>query len=354
MGGNRGSPAALGNRPAPGAVTVWETGARITHDGTRLLVAIEAQDNEPDRVVASRGARDSVGNEDFVTVLIDAEGSQQRHFVFRVNAAGVLGDEIVGRGNNGSPEWSGTWEAVARRTDTGYSVEMSIPLSTLNASIQQDGGLQLAINVERRIGRDRRETLAMAPVDTTNVCQECQYQVMALESANGPRQFLEVRPYVTTRRTSHFPEFGEDDVQHRVRWRRRPALEIRRRTQGGGHDQPGLFRDRARHHPVRHQSALRRLLQREPAVLHRERLPVRSADAAGVHAQHRRIPSAAAAYVAQGQKLQAAVIAAVGSHDRHNRCGPGRLAARQHGPGVAEPARPRTAHWARRVAGSAC
>ena len=101
------------------AVTTWETSARITHDGTRLLVAIEAQDNEPDRVVASRGARDSVGNEDFVAVLIDAEGGRQRHFVFRVNAAGVLDDEIVGRGNNGSPEWSGTWEAVALRTDNG-------------------------------------------------------------------------------------------------------------------------------------------------------------------------------------------------------------------------------------------
>ena len=140
------------------AVTTWETSVRITHDGSRLLVAIVAQDNEPDRIVASRGARDSVGNEDFVAVLVDAEGGRQRHFVFRVNAAGVLDDEIVGRGNTGSPEWSGTWEAVARRTDCGYSVEISIPLSTLNASIQPDGGLQLAINVERRIGRDRRET----------------------------------------------------------------------------------------------------------------------------------------------------------------------------------------------------
>ena len=242
------------------AVTTWETSARITHDGTRLLVAIEAQDNEPDRVVSSRGARDSVGNEDFVAVLIDAEGGRQRHFVFRVNAAGVLDDEIVGRGTNGSPEWSGTWEAVARRTDSGYSVEISIPLSTLNASIQADGGLQLAINVERRIGRDRRETLAMAPVDITNVCNECQYQVMALDSANGTRNFLEVRPYVTTRQTSHFPELGEDESSTEfdggvdVLWKfgggRKVVATIR----------SGLFRNRARHHPVRHQSSLCGLL----------------------------------------------------------------------------------------------
>ena len=34
---------------------------------------------------------------------------------------------------------------------------------------------------------------------------------MALDSANGPRHFLEIRPYVTTRQTSHFPVFGEDE-----------------------------------------------------------------------------------------------------------------------------------------------
>ena len=291
------------------AVTTWETSARISHDGTRLLVAIRAQDNEPERVVSSRGARDSVGNEDFVAVLIDAEGGRQRHFVFRVNAAGVLEDEIVGRGNNGSPEWSGTWEAVARRTDYGYAVEMSIPLSTLNASIQADGGLQLAINVERHIGRDRRETLAMEPVDITNVCHECQYQVMSLASADEARQFLEVRPYVTTRQRSHYPEFGEDDSSTEFDG----GIDLLWKFGGGRKLVATINPDFSEIEP----DTIQFDVNRRFAASYAENRPFFTENASQfgsliplVYTRSITDPAAAVAYVAQGSRLQAAAIAA--------------------------------------------
>jgi hypothetical protein len=186
--------------------TSWQTTVRLAHDGRNLLVAFDAQDADPGRIVAARGARDTIGNEDYVVVQIDAEGSRQRHYEFRVNAAGVLDDRIVGGSSAGSPQWSGAWVAAARRSDNGYVVEMSIPLSTLNVRMAADGSLAMPMNVTRHIGRDRRETLSLLPVDTTELCQECQYALFPLPDVQGERQGLQLRPYLAVRRANQYPQ----------------------------------------------------------------------------------------------------------------------------------------------------
>ena len=186
--------------------TAWQTTVRMTHDGRNLLLAFDAQDDTPDRIVAARGARDTISNEDYVVVQIDAEGSRQRHYEFRVSAAGVLDDRIVGGSSAGSPQWSGAWLAAARRSDQGYVVEMSIPLSTLNVRMAADGSLALPMNVTRHIGRDRRETVSLLPVDTTQLCQECQYALFSLPGVQGEKQGLQLRPYLAVRQASQYPE----------------------------------------------------------------------------------------------------------------------------------------------------
>ncbi|HXR51887.1 MAG TPA: sugar-binding protein, partial [Steroidobacteraceae bacterium] len=186
--------------------TAWQTTVRMTHDGRNLLLAFDAQDDTPDRIVAARGARDTISNEDYVVVQIDAEGSRQRHYEFRVSAAGVLDDRIVGGSSAGSPQWSGAWLAAARRSDQGYVVEMSIPLSTLNVRMAADGSLALPMNVTRHIGRDRRETVSLLPVDTTQLCQECQYALFSLPGVQGEKQGLQLRPYLAVRQASQYPD----------------------------------------------------------------------------------------------------------------------------------------------------
>jgi len=187
------------------ADTSWQTTVRLAHDGRNLLLAIEARDAEADQIVAARGARDTIGNEDYVTVQIDAEGTRQRHYEFRVNAAGVLDDRIAGGTGSGSPQWSGAWTAVARRGAAGYAVELSIPLTTLNARSTADGKLNLPLNVTRHIGRDRRETVALLPVNMDQLCQECQYETFTLVNVDGEKQALQLRPYVAVRQASSFP-----------------------------------------------------------------------------------------------------------------------------------------------------
>ena len=187
------------------APTTWVTTVRLSHDGRNLLVAFEASDPDPDRIVAARGARDTLSNEDFIVLQIDAEGSRQRHYEFRVSAAGVLDDRIVGGTGAGSPQWSGSWFAAARRTAAGYVVEMSIPLSTLNVRKGSDGTVSLPLNVTRHIGRDRRETVSLLPVNTTELCQECQYELFSLPSVDSEKQGLQLRPYVAVRRADQYP-----------------------------------------------------------------------------------------------------------------------------------------------------
>lgn len=185
--------------------TTWQTTIRMAHDGRNLLLAFDARDEMPDRIVAARGARDTISNEDYVVVQIDAEGGRQRHYEFRVSAAGILDDRIAGGSSAGSPQWSGAWVAAARRSERGYVVEMSIPLSTLNVRMASDGSLSLPMNVTRHIGRDRRETVSLLPVDTTQLCQECQYALFALPDVQGERQGLQLRPYLAVRRANQYP-----------------------------------------------------------------------------------------------------------------------------------------------------
>jgi hypothetical protein len=193
--------------PQSVAATAWQTTLRISHDGSNLLLAIDARDEDPDRIVASRGARDNVGDEDYISVVIDAEGNRQRHYVFSVNAAGTLEDAIIGGAAAGSPQWSGAWEAAVQRTANGYTVEMQIPLTTLNAS-KGSNGMNLPMNVTRHIGRDRRETVALLPIDTRQICQECQYSLVTLTGLGADRQSVTVRPYVAARRSTRYPATG--------------------------------------------------------------------------------------------------------------------------------------------------
>jgi hypothetical protein len=66
-------------------------------------------------------------------VVIDAVGDGRYATVFGVNPLGVQRDKQVTDGTGMDVEWNGLWHARTERSDSGWTVEMAIPWSTLRS-----------------------------------------------------------------------------------------------------------------------------------------------------------------------------------------------------------------------------
>ncbi len=76
-------------------------------------------------------------------------------YVFAVNPGGARYDGLIEPGGeNENADWDGIWEAATARTESGWSVEISVPVQTL--SFARDLR-EWHFNVQRRMQR-RLET----------------------------------------------------------------------------------------------------------------------------------------------------------------------------------------------------
>jgi hypothetical protein len=131
---------------------------RIVYDDVMLYVAAELFDSEPALIRASELRRDDpLDGDDRFTVLFDTFNDDRNGFVFRVNPLGTLFDATVrDERSRLSADWNEQWEAAARVTETGWSVEMAIPFKILRFA-GGEGEQEWGLNFERVIKR-RNET----------------------------------------------------------------------------------------------------------------------------------------------------------------------------------------------------
>ena len=222
-------------RPRQLGVAGVQTMASLWHDGQILYVGVEALDEEPGRVKASSAVRDSwARSDDHVALVIDSEGRGRRGYTFRINAEGSMADEIQSGVGESASDWNGSWSGAARKTVDGYHVEFSIPLSTLGIRVRSTETIELRVNVERVIGRERRETVSLAPIDRAASCGLCQIPAQRLERVDMIRGEWRINPYVsasldrrysapagTTLSSQQSAEIGVD-----VSWKPRQGLTV--------------------------------------------------------------------------------------------------------------------------------
>jgi len=122
------------------AVAADQTTAWVTYDDKYIYVAADCRDPEPDKILARETVRDSKfnhsgdnNNEDGISFGIDTYNTKKEGDVseFFVNALGTPSAALSG-GRGGKLEWKGNWDSAAKRTATGYTVEMRIPWAMLN------------------------------------------------------------------------------------------------------------------------------------------------------------------------------------------------------------------------------
>lgn len=125
-----------------GDIVSDQTIAKMMYDSKYIYIAFDCKDSQPNLVQARETVRDSKyanpndenpNKEDNVTFTIDPYFTKKPGdlSVFSVNALGTPSAKIAG-GRGGKLEWKGNWNAAAKRTADGYTVEIRIPWDMLN------------------------------------------------------------------------------------------------------------------------------------------------------------------------------------------------------------------------------
>ncbi|MBT8084388.1 MAG: carbohydrate binding family 9 domain-containing protein [Woeseia sp.] len=220
-------------RPGENTAAPVETHVLLMENGNSLLVAFEASDPEPEKIRAYLRDRDSAYSDDFVGVVLDTFNDQRRAFEFFVNPLGVqmdLTNDDINQEEDDS--WDAIWDSAGQITDSGFVVEMKIPLSQLRFP-KTDGIQTWGIDIIRNYPRDHRRRLAASPLDRDLNCYLCQLgKFSGLEGAT-PGKDLEITPTVTASRSALRADPYQDplasggtnsDLGVSVRWGVTPEL----------------------------------------------------------------------------------------------------------------------------------
>jgi len=127
--------------PAPVKTTVF-----VGRHNDDLVFAFDAHDPDPSKIQAPRRDRDGIELDDYVGVSIDPSGNLIETYEFYVNASGVQGDWVRNRvDDTRARDWDANWEAAAEVTDTGYQVEMRIPISEMEIPMDSSAKKRLVL-----------------------------------------------------------------------------------------------------------------------------------------------------------------------------------------------------------------
>ena len=109
------------------------TEAYFLYDEENLYIAVKSfQDMKTIRSSNARKDADIVWESDYVTFSVDPLDNFAQAFFFTVNAANAVGDGFADEGGVTYTEWDGIFFSAARISNDYWTVEMRIPLSTLN------------------------------------------------------------------------------------------------------------------------------------------------------------------------------------------------------------------------------
>ncbi len=142
--------------PIDGAAPTVVTVIRVLFDDDNLYIGVTAHDPAPTKIVRRLARRDRQVDADYVEVMLDSRHDHDSGLIFRVNAAGVLGDEQLHDDTRRNREFDAVWRGRAVPRSDGWSVELAIPLSVFRfaSDVEQEWGF----NVVRYVARSK-ETL---------------------------------------------------------------------------------------------------------------------------------------------------------------------------------------------------
>ena len=141
----------LSYNPLHGDSIAQQTTVWITYDADYMYFAFKCDDPEPRRIRTSITRRDNAWPDDWVGLSLDALGSGQIAYHMMVNPSGVQMDmlQTVAGGEDQSVDW--VWDSAGRLTETGYAVEIRLPLQSIRFRGGED--VKMGVLFWRRVSR---------------------------------------------------------------------------------------------------------------------------------------------------------------------------------------------------------
>lgn len=182
------------NFPTVGNLSKFESKVMFVYDDEAIYIGAILNDPHPDSLMSPLSQRDDYGNADWFGILIDPYGAGQNGFSFFVTAAGVEIDAIRSQ-NDADFTWNAVWKSKVKLTETGWIVEMKVPLTQLRFTKEEIQHWK--INYKRQIRRNR-EVAYWAPVDPQVYGELAQSgELTNLTNLSSPLR-LSFSPYGTT------------------------------------------------------------------------------------------------------------------------------------------------------------
>ena len=168
-----------------------ETEAFITYDDHNLYVAFVCRD-DPARIRATLCQRDQFFNDDAVGLHLDTFGEGQWAYELYVNPYGIQKDLMWTNVQGEDRGFDMIWNAAARITEDGYTVEMAVPFASMRFPAGEEQPWRL--DFRRVHPRQSAHQYAWAAFDRNDQCQPCQWGTVAGITGVRAGRGLEILP----------------------------------------------------------------------------------------------------------------------------------------------------------------
>src|SRR5829696_5652501 len=194
--------------PNEGTPASETTEVRVLFDEKNLYVGIHAFDSEPARINSRELVRDaSFSNDDKVEILLDTYHDRRNAYRFALNPLGTQQDALItDEGRDLNLSWDAPWVSAARIDQSGWIVEIAIPLTTLRF---KEGASTWGLNFARIIRRKNEENLWTSWQRSFGLERVSQAgELIGVEEIKR-RRLLQVKPYASGGWREGVPLIGE-------------------------------------------------------------------------------------------------------------------------------------------------
>ncbi len=185
----------------------------VTYDNENLYVAFDCYD-DPNSIRATMSQRDQWYGDDGVIVLLDTYGSAAWAYEFFVNPYGiqkdVLWSNVMGMEDSG---FDLIWKSAARKTGTGYQVEIAIPFTSMRFPGQDVQTWRM--DFWRNRPREATHQYSWAANDRNEQCWPCQWGTVEGIRDVQPGKGIEILPAFVANQMGEINGLPNRDVSFR-------------------------------------------------------------------------------------------------------------------------------------------
>ena len=143
--------------PANGQPATEQTEVRIAFTADALYIGVTCYDSDPAAIIAYQRRRDEfLQQDDKFRWTIDTFLDGRSGYFFEMNSLGAMSDALMGINGQNNRAWDGIWNARARRSAIGWTLEIELPFRTFKFNPDSD---TWGINFDRTISRKNEHTI---------------------------------------------------------------------------------------------------------------------------------------------------------------------------------------------------